>query len=100
MKDLKINHLAAVIAIVLHQVISATWYGLFAEKWMALNNLTMADAEAAGNMPYVVAIIAAAVTVYTMAFLFPKLNVDSAVKGRRRISPSEQAAARAAFGLR
>ena len=81
MKDLKINHLAAVVAIVLHQLIPMGWYTIFQEKWMALTEITQAEAESGGASPYIISLICAAITVYGMAYLFTKLPIDSALKG-------------------
>ncbi len=47
MKQLKINHLAVWVNIVLLHILGSVWYGpLFGEPWMEMVGLTMADAEA------------------------------------------------------
>lgn len=81
-KQLKLNYLAVITCIVVGQVIPATWYGLFAEPWMKYNNLTLEYInENASTIPYLVSIISSAIAAFALAWLFTKLNVQSAVEG-------------------
>src|SRR6266700_1869472 len=69
----KINHLAVWILVIFDQVLGATWYSasLFGEPWLRYSGKTMADMNASHGMePYIVAIVAAIVLNYALAFLF------------------------------
>lgn len=84
MKELKINHLAVLIAIVLQFVLGFLWYGpLFGESWMEMVGLDLATIEA--NPPgagiWFANIFSAVISMYVLAWLFVKLNVDSLLKG-------------------
>jgi uncharacterized membrane protein YczE len=82
MKQLKINHLAILIIVVIAQVIPALWYGLFADTWMKLNNLTMDFiTENQSSTPYIASIIGSVIITYTMAHLFTKMNITTGVQG-------------------
>ncbi len=82
MKQLKINHLAVLVIVVIAQVIPALWYGLFADAWMKLNNLTMDFiTENQSSTPYIASIIGSVIITYTMAHLFTKMNITTGVQG-------------------
>lgn len=84
MKQLKINHLAVWVNIILLHILGFAWYGpLFGEQWMEMVGLTMEDAEvgSASAGLWITNSLATIITVYTMAWLYTKLNTDSAVKG-------------------
>ena len=84
MSELKINHLAAIVCIILLHVLGAIWYGpLFGESWMGAIGLTMADAEAnpPGAGVWITNFVNSALAVYVLAWLFTRLNVTSAVDG-------------------
>jgi hypothetical protein len=59
------------------------WYGTFADVWMKLNNITMAEVEKGGSnpIPYIVAMIVAVVANYGLAVLFAKLQVNNLFQG-------------------
>ena len=84
MNELKINHLASIVCIVLLHVLGFLWYGpLFGEPWMEAVGLTMADAEA--NPPglgvWLTNTIATIASVYLLAFLLAKMSIKGAVQG-------------------
>jgi len=84
MKDLKINHLAVLIGIVLQFVIGFLWYGpLFGEPWMKMVGLDLATIEAnpADAGTWITNIVTAVLSVYLLAWLFVKLKVSSLIKG-------------------
>ena len=83
MKTLKLNHIAIWILVLVHQMIGAMWFSplLFANKWIELTGKTMSDFENASPVPYVISVIGAIITIYSMAYLFKKLNVDNFMKG-------------------
>ena len=82
MKTLKINYLAILTIVVLGQLIPATWYTLFADQWMAFNNITLEDAEAnASATPYISSIINSIVFAYVLAWLFRRMNIESPMDG-------------------
>ncbi|NND34213.1 MAG: DUF1761 domain-containing protein [Saprospiraceae bacterium] len=84
MQDLKINHAAVWVAVVLLTVLGFLWYGpLFGDAWMAHVGLDRATVEA--NPPgagiWITNIIATIIPVYTLAWLFTRLNVTNAING-------------------
>ncbi len=84
MKELKINHLAVLVAIVLQFVLGFLWYDpLFGKAWMGMVGLDMATIEAdpAGAEEWITNIFSAIVSMYVLAWLFIKMNVDTLVKG-------------------
>jgi hypothetical protein len=81
MKQLKINHAAVWIIVVLAQAIPAFWYGIFAEPWMEMNNLTEEMATSGGATPFIVSIISSVALTYMIAWVFTRMNVDSLMDG-------------------
>jgi hypothetical protein len=84
MKELKINHLAVLVAVVLQFVLGFLWYGpLFGEAWMGMVGLDAATIEAdpAGAEEWITNIISAVVSMYVLAWLYTKIPVTSLVKG-------------------
>jgi len=84
MKELKINHLAVLVAVVLQFVLGFLWYGpLFGEAWMGMVGLDMATIEAdpAGAEEWISNIISAVVSMYVLAWLYTKIPVTSLVQG-------------------
>lgn len=79
--ETKINYLAVGILTIVGMVVSAFWYGLFAEPWMEMNNLTMADAEGGPGWIYGVALVASFALFMTLAWLFQHLKVSSLTQG-------------------
>ena len=84
MKELKINHLAVLVAVVLQFALGFLWYSvLFEEAWMSAVGFDMATIEAdpAGAEEWITNIISAVVSMYVLAWLFTKINVTSLVQG-------------------
>lgn len=84
MKDLKINHLAVLVGIVLQFVLGFLWYGpLFGNAWMEMVGLDLATIEAnpAGAGTWITNIVTAVASIYLLAWLFVKLKVSSLLKG-------------------
>ncbi len=84
MEKLKINHAAVWVAIVLLHVLGFLWYGaLFQEPWMEMVGLTMADAEAnpPGAGVWLTNTVATVIPVYLIAWMYTKMNVDTALQG-------------------
>lgn len=81
MKQLKINHLAVLAVVVLQQLIPMAWYGVFAEKWIALNEKSVEDFSDGSPLPYIVSIIASVAMAYFLAWLFRTLEVESWQRG-------------------
>ena len=84
MKELKINHLAVLVAVVLQFALGFLWYSvLFEEAWMSAVGLDMATIEAdpAGAEEWITNIVSAVVSMYVLAWLYTKIPVTSLVKG-------------------
>ena len=80
----KINHLAVWILVVFDQLLGATWYSasLFGGPWLRYSGKTMADMNASHSMePYLIAIVAAIVLNYALAWFFARLNISNAAAG-------------------
>jgi hypothetical protein len=84
MKELKINHLAVLVAVILQFVLGFLWYGpLFGEPWMGMVGLDMATIEAnpPGAGEWITNIVSAVVSMYVLAWLFTKIPVFSLLQG-------------------
>jgi hypothetical protein len=84
MKDQKINWLAVLVAVVLQFALGFLWYGpLFGDPWMEMVGLDPATVEAnpPGAGVWISNIIAAALSMLVLAWLFVKLNVKTLVRG-------------------
>ncbi len=84
MKELKINHVAVWVGVVLLSVLGFVWYGpIFGDQWMSLEGLDPAVIEAnpPGASVWITNVIATVVPLYALAWLFTRLNVSSAVEG-------------------
>lgn len=82
MRKLVINPWAVLVCIILSMVVGAVWYGAFAEQWMAANDLTMEFIEKNESFtPYIIAIIASIITTLSMAWVFTKIPVETALNG-------------------
>ncbi len=84
MKTLAINHGAVWVSVVLLSVLGFLWYGpLFGDTWMSYVGLDPAEVEAnpPGAGVWITNLIATVIPVYVVAWLFTKINVESALQG-------------------
>lgn len=82
MKKLKINYWAIIAIVIMSQLVGMLWYGLFAETWMSMNNLSMEFiVENERSAPYIMAIISSFAFAWVLAWLFKRMNVESAKDG-------------------
>jgi Protein of unknown function (DUF1761) len=84
MEQLKINHGAVWVSVVLMFGLGFIWFGpLFGERWMGLVGLDMAAVEAnpPGAAIWISNAIATVIGMYTLAWLFVRMNVDSVSEG-------------------
>jgi hypothetical protein len=84
MNNLKINHLAVWICIILMHGFGFLWYGpLFGEKWMAFVNLDPATMQQDSMDPalWILNSIAIIAPIYALAWLLSKTNVTSGIQG-------------------
>jgi len=82
MNKLRINYPAVIISVLVAQAISMLWYTLFAQEWMNLNELSMDDIQANQTvMPYLVSIIGHFIMVFSLAMLFRRMRIESALDG-------------------
>jgi hypothetical protein len=78
----RINHAAVWLLVVLHQLIAWGWYSIFGETWLNLHARTMTDIDRTHNMSaYLLGVVTAVVVNYALAWLFARLDVNSAVSG-------------------
>ena len=77
--NLRINHLAVWILIVVYFLIGWGWYAVLGETWLNLHAKTATDIERTHNVgAYVFAFAASIVVNYTLAVLIAKTNPTSA----------------------
>lgn len=84
MENLKINHLAVWLSVVLLFALGFLWYGpLFGETWMGMVGLSreFMEANPPGAGIWISNVIGTVITVYVLAWLFTKLKINNALKG-------------------
>lgn len=84
MNNLKINHLAVVVCVVLLHVLGFLWFGpLFGEKWMAMVELDPESMQSgsADTGLWVANFVAIVAPLYLLAWLFTRLDVTSGLRG-------------------
>ncbi|MDX1665664.1 MAG: DUF1761 domain-containing protein [Saprospiraceae bacterium] len=82
MKRLRINHAAVWVCIVLAQIIPLLWYTALGSQWMAANELSQEFIEENQNIgPYIVSILASIVSMYVLAMIFRRMEIESARSG-------------------
>lgn len=84
MKNLKINHAAVWVSVILISILGYIWYEpLFGETWMEMVGLDRATIEAnpPGTGIWITNLVATIIPLYVLAWLFTKLDVHSALQG-------------------
>ena len=86
MGNLKINHGAVWVNVILLTALGFAWYGpLFGESWMAMVGLNPAEVEA--NPPgagiWITNLVATILPMYVLSWLFVKLKVEDALTGAK-----------------
>jgi hypothetical protein len=80
---MKTNYLAVVVCAVAYWLLGGLWYGLlFSKQWMALENMTEAQARSMNvALPYVVTFILNLLISYVLAQLCSWRNANTAGRG-------------------
>ncbi len=80
---MKINWTAVIVLVVLHQALGFLWYSpmLFGDEWMDSVGLLPEDLDPSNPVPFAVAIAASFAVNITLAWLFTRLYVSSAISG-------------------
>jgi Protein of unknown function (DUF1761) len=82
MNELKINHLAILVCVILAFALGSLWFGpFFGEKWMTLVGINMATMKPPGVSVWIINFVASLVPLYVLAWLLAKLNVISGLRG-------------------
>ena len=83
MNNLKINHLAVLVCVVLLHALGFLWYGpLFGEQWMAMVEMDPENMDGGGEAGlWITNFIASLAPLYLLAWLFTKLNVTTGARG-------------------
>jgi hypothetical protein len=81
MKLLTINHFAVWVVFFLQQGIDLLWYGVFRNKWMQLLAKQAIDFQETSALAYVVSIAGELASCYITAWIFAKLQIDTAWNG-------------------
>jgi hypothetical protein len=80
----KINHLAVLAAALSYWWLGALWYGeFFSRQWMALENLTAAQARGTGDvaLPYIITVFLDVLIAYVLALICAWRNANTAIHG-------------------
>ena len=79
-----INHLATIVAAIAHFALGAGWYTLFSQAWLAAIGKTAEElGGGASALPYAIAVVAALIVAYTIAWLLPRLGSQTVGGGIR-----------------
>ena len=80
---MKPNYVAVFVAALAYWVLGAVWYGLlFGKAWMALENITPAQASGAGTAaPYVITFVLNLVIAFVLAQICAWRNASTAARG-------------------
>lgn len=84
MKEIRINHAAVWVGVVVMFVLGFVWYGpLFGEQWMEYVGLTLADAENMEGMTgiWISNVVSSVLSVYLLAYFITRLGINSGFKG-------------------
>lgn len=82
MKKHRVNPFAILISVILSMVISAVWYGYWADPWMLHNELNERIInENFSPIPYIIALISSTCIFSIMAWIFTKIPVTNALQG-------------------
>lgn len=82
-KTVEINYIAVLILVLLNMILGFIWYSpyIFGNEWMKLLGKDMSFFKNAGIMPFIVAFISSVFTIYTIAWVFKQLQIQSFIKG-------------------
>ena len=80
---MKTNYVAVVVAAIAHWLLGAVWYGvLFTKQWMALENMTEAQARSMNPvLPYVISFLLNILIAYSLAQLCIWRNANTVGRG-------------------
>ena len=80
---IKINWMAIIVLVVVHQLLGFLWYSPFVlgGAWMDAVGLVPEDIDPATSVPFAIAIAASLALNVTLAWLFTRLYVTSAMSG-------------------
>jgi len=78
----RINHAAVWLLVVVHQLVAFGWYWVLGEQWLNLHARTMTDIDRTHNPgAYVLAVVAAIITNYVLAWVLNRTNSTTALSG-------------------
>jgi hypothetical protein len=81
-----INHVAVWVAGIVQFLLGAGWYTAFGQAWMTgieKDEVQLAAEIGHSPLPYILALGAALVIAYTLAWLFPRMGIQSAAGGAK-----------------
>ncbi len=84
MENLKINHAAVWVGVVVMFALGFVWYGpLFGEQWMNYIGFTLEDASSTEVMTgvWISNVVSSVLSMYLLAWLIAKLRVNTGIKG-------------------
>ncbi|MCB0556385.1 MAG: DUF1761 domain-containing protein [Phaeodactylibacter sp.] len=82
MKQLKFNHYAIWLSIILSQAIPLLWYSLFSERWKTLREIEHSYLQPSDTSWFFgISILGSVVAMYLLAWLFRRMTVESAREG-------------------
>lgn len=78
----RINYIAVWLLVIVHQLVGFGWYAIFGEKWLNIHARTMTDIDRTHDWKaYALAVVAAIITNYLLAWLISRLNATTAIGG-------------------
>ena len=76
--------MAVWVLVIIHQFVGFGWYAVLGDKWLNLHAQEMTDIERTHNwMAYALAVIAAVIVNYGLAWLISRMHAQTAVAGLR-----------------
>jgi hypothetical protein len=81
------NHVAVIVAIVVHYALGAIWYGIWGQQWIVAAGLTAEQIKAVQSggaaTPYIISAVAHVVFGYGLAWLIRRLGENTAAGGAK-----------------
>jgi len=81
MRKQSVNLWAVLVCVLIGQIVPALWYSAFSEIWMTLNGFTAEKMNSESPVPYLASIVSSSFMAYTMAWIFTKIPIKSAMGG-------------------
>jgi len=82
MRKQSVNLWAVLVCVVIGQIISALWFNIFSEQWIAFNGFDKQQLSTVNSpVPYISSIVSTSFMAYTVGWVFTKIPVKSGFTG-------------------